>query len=91
MVIKIDLFNQKRLFNYNIYLFNFSSFSDNITLTRDNIDDVPIIIPNENPIDFNFTDLETILQNIKTEIKSKVKLKEKQEQYHFQKSKKPQN
>lgn len=53
------------------------SFSDNIILTRDNIDNVPIIIPNENPIDFNFTDLETILKNIETEIKS---IKEKQEQ-----------
>lgn len=59
-----------------IYLISFF-FSDNIILIGDNIDDIPIIIPSENLIDFNFTDLETILKNIATEIKS---MKEKQEQ-----------
>lgn len=51
------------------------SFSDNVILTTDNIDDVPIIIPNETSIDF--TDFETILKNIETKITS---MKENQEQ-----------
>ncbi|XP_011858733.1 PREDICTED: uncharacterized protein LOC105556257, partial [Vollenhovia emeryi] len=63
--------------NLQINLQDIQDKDDNIILAGDNIDDIPIIIPSENHIDFNFTDLETILKNIATEIQS---MKEKQEQ-----------